>query len=69
MDTAAGFDAERQAEMGFPRAGRSDEMDGFVAIDELQLGERHDVALVERGLKEFACIACGPTRQIRASPP
>jgi hypothetical protein len=37
--------------MSFSRAWRSDEMNGFGAIDELQLGERHDAALVERGLE------------------
>jgi hypothetical protein len=50
-DAAASFDAQRQTEMGFPRAWRSDEMDGFGAVDELCFGQRHDPPLVERGLE------------------
>ena len=44
-DAAAGFhrlDAERQAEMGLAGAGRTDQVDGLGATDELQSGERHD---------------------------
>ena len=54
VDAAPGLhrlDAEREAEMGFAGARRSDEMNGFGAIDELQLGERHDAVPVERGLE------------------
>jgi hypothetical protein len=54
VDAATGFDRydpERHAEMDFPRARRSNEMDGFGAVDELQFGQRHDPALVERGLE------------------
>jgi len=37
--------------MALSRAGWANEMDGFGAINELQLGERHDAVLVERGLE------------------
>ena len=37
--------------MGFAGSGRTDEMDDFGAIDELQFGERQDAVLVERGLE------------------
>ena len=37
--------------MGLAGSGRTDEMHGFGAVDELQSGERHDAVLVERGLE------------------
>ena len=37
--------------MALSRAGWANEIDGFGAINELQLGERHDAVLVERGLE------------------
>ena len=37
-----GFDAERQAQVAFAGSGRPDQMQGLGAVDELQLGERHD---------------------------
>ena len=54
VDAASGFDglhAERQGQVAFAGAGRSEEVHDLCAIDELQLGERHDAVLVERGLE------------------
>ena len=46
-----GFDAERQAQVAFAGSRRPDQMQGLGAVDELQLGERHDAVPVERGLE------------------
>src|ERR1700722_4305917 len=54
VDAAAGFDrlnAERHAQVTFAGAGRPDQMQDLGAVDELELGERHDAVLVERGLE------------------
>ena len=37
--------------LALPRSGRAKEVYDFTTIDELQLGERHDAVLVERGLE------------------
>src|SRR3954468_3346003 len=42
---------ERQRQVTFAGAGRAKEMYDFFAIDELQLGQRHNAVLVERRLE------------------
>jgi hypothetical protein len=54
VDAASGlnsFDGERQAQVALAGSRRPDEMQDRGAVDEPQLGERHDAALVERGLE------------------
>ena len=46
-----GFDAQRQTEVALSGAGRANEMQDLGAIDEAELGERHDAVLVERRLE------------------
>ena len=54
VDAAAGLDgldAERERQMALAGAGRAEEVYDLAAVDELQLGERHDAVVVERGLE------------------
>jgi hypothetical protein len=39
------------ATLSLAGAGRADEMQHLGAVDELELGERHDAVLIERGLE------------------
>src|SRR5712671_7778681 len=54
VDAAAGLhglDPEGGGEMTLPRAGRPQEVDDLVALDEVELGERQDPVFVERRLE------------------
>ena len=54
VDAAAGLhglDAERGGEMTLAGAGRPQEVDDLVALDEVELGERQDPVAVERRLE------------------
>ena len=54
VDAAAGLhrlDAERDGEVALAGAGRAEEVDDLVAVDEVELGERQDPVAVERGLE------------------
>src|SRR5258705_5255158 len=54
VDAAAGLhglDPEDGGEMTLPRAGRPQEVDDLVALDEVELGERQDPVFVERRLE------------------
>ena len=54
VDAAAGLhrlDAERHRQVRFAGAGRAEDMDDLVAVDELELGEGQDTVAVERGLE------------------
>ena len=54
VDAAAGLDrldAERDREVALAGAGRAEEVDDLVAVDEVELGERQDAVAVERGLE------------------
>ena len=54
VDAAAGahrLDAEGDGEVALAGAGRAEEVDDLVALDERELGEREDAAAVERRLE------------------
>ena len=54
VDAAAGLDrldAERDREVALAGAGRAEQVDHLVAVDEVELGEREDAVAVERRLE------------------
>src|SRR6516164_10056623 len=54
VDAAAGlhsFDPERGGEMTLPGAGRPQEVNDLITLDEVELGERQDPVSVERRLE------------------